>query len=249
VASDIDLSIVATVTPDKLFPSAACELQSALGVKNETPAFDLNAACAGFIYAFNIALKFMQSDAVQNALVIGADAFSKIIDWDDRSTCILFGDGVGAVVLQQSSEPHVLATQLHADGAYANLLSVDNSVWHEFVPQYVQMQGKEVFRFATTKLGELVSQLVEKAGIAQSDIDWLIPHQANKRIIDAIAKKLQLGQDKIIQTIEYHGNTSSASVPLALDYAVTAGKVQAGDILMLEAFGGGFAWGAVLLKY
>ena len=248
-ASDIDLIIVGTVTADHVFPSAACLLQRALGVNNQSPAFDLNAACAGFIYALNVADNFLQTDEVKTALVVGADAFSRIVNWEDRSTCVLFGDGAGAVVLQSSDQPGVLATQLHAQGEHADLLYVENSVWDDFTPKYVHMRGKEVFRYATEKLGDLVGQLLAKCNLEQSDIDWLIPHQANKRIIAAVARKLNLSEEKIIQTIEHHGNTSSASVPLALDHAVKGGLIQRGDVLMLEAFGGGFAWGAALVKY
>ena len=248
-AAEIDLIIVGTVTSDCVFPSAACMLQRALGVDNQSPAFDVNAACSGFIYALNLADSLMQTGGHSTALVVGADAVSRLLNWEDRSTCVLFGDGAGAVVLKLSDSPGILGTKLHAQGKHTDLLYAKNSLWNEFAPSYVNMQGKEVFRHATSKLGELVEQLLDKVNLDKSDIDWLIPHQANKRIISAVAKKLHLSEDKIIQTIETHGNTSSASVPLALDAAVRSGQVKRGDVLMLEAFGGGFSWGGALLKY
>lgn len=249
LATDIDLIIVGTVSSDRVFPSCACLLQQSLGVVNQTPAFDVSAACAGFIYALNTADTFVRSGAANNVLVVGADALSKYIDWSDRGTCVLFGDGAGAVVLQSSDEPGIISTELHAEGSFSDSLYIKNSVWHDNAAQYLSMNGREVFRHATSKLGAMVDNLLSESNMQHNDIDWLIPHQANKRIIDAIARKLQMSEEKIIQTIARHGNTSSASVPLALDEAVRSGKIKAGDNLFLEAFGGGYAWGAALVKY
>jgi 3-oxoacyl-[acyl-carrier-protein] synthase III len=248
-AADIDLIIVGTVSSDRVFPSCACMLQRSLGVANQSPAFDVSAACAGFIYALNTADSFVRSGAAHNVLVVGADALSKYLDWSDRGTCVLFGDGAGAVVLQSSEKPGIVSTELHAEGSFTDSLYIKNPIWHDNAAQYLVMNGKEVFRHATTKLGAMVDSLLSKSGMQHSDIDWLIPHQANKRIIDAIARKLQMQEDKIIQTIGRHGNTSSASVPLALDTAVRSGKIKPGDSLFLEAFGGGYAWGAALVQY
>jgi 3-oxoacyl-[acyl-carrier-protein] synthase III len=246
---DIDLIIVGTVSADNVFPSAACLLQGALGITNGSPAFDVSAACSGFIYALNVADNFVRGGGAQNVLVVGADVFSKYLDWSDRSTCVLFGDGAGAVVLQASDTQGIVSTQLHAAGAYADSLYIKNPIWNNNEAQHVKMNGKDVFRHATTKLGDMVDSVLAKSGMQHSDIDWLIPHQANKRIIDAIAKKLKMSESKIIQTIESHGNTSSASVPLALDVAVRSGQIKRGDNLFLEAFGGGYAWGAALVQY
>lgn len=248
-ANDIDLFIVGTATPDYVFPSAACVLQRALGVTNQAPAFDVSAACAGFLYALNVADSIIKSGPVKRALVVGADAISKLVDWQDRSTCVLFGDGAGAVVIEASATPGVLSTLLHADGNYDKSLYMKSPVWNRGEQCHIKMDGKDVFRHATTKLGALVDQLISSVELDKHDIDWLIPHQANKRIIDAIAKKLALPKEKIIYTIEKHGNTSAASVPLALDHAVRSGKVLPGQLLMLEAFGGGFSWGGALVRY
>ena len=236
---DIDLIIVGTVSSDCVFPSCGCLLQQSLGVTNHSPAFDVSAACAGFIYALNTADQFVKSGAAKCALVVGADALSKYIDWEDRSTCVLFGDGAGAVVLSASEEPGIMSTDLFSAGQYSDMLHIKNSIWNAHNLQYLTMQGKEVFRYATSKLGEMVDALLKKNQMDSSDVSWLIPHQANKRIIDAIAKRLTLDRDKIIQTIQDHGNTSSASVPLALDAAVRDGRIKRGDNLLLEAFGGG----------
>ncbi len=248
-AADIDMIIVGTVTADYVFPSAACLLQQALGVKNGCPAFDVNAACSGFLYAMNVTKSFIASGAVKNVLVVGADAASKLMDWTDRSTCVLFGDGAGAIVMQASEEPGILAAEFGANGDYTEKLFVRNSIWQDNVAQYIEMEGKEVFRYATNKMTQLVLDLVDQSKVAVDDIDWFIPHQANKRITEALIKKLGVDSEKIIQTIEEHGNTSSASVPLALDFAVRSGKIKSGDTVFLEAFGGGFTWGGVLLKY
>lgn len=246
--NDIDLIIVGTTTGDCIFPSAACLLQNALGISNRCAAFDLNAACAGFIYALNVADQFIKSQSNKNILVVGADAFSRIVDWGDRSTCVLFGDGAAAVILQASEKPGIIATDIHADGSYHDLLYAKNPIWHADKP-CVKMEGREVFKFATNTLGDAFLRLIEQAGLSPDDVDWLIPHQANQRILDAIARKLNLSPEKIIQTVEYHANTSAASVPLALDAAINTGKIKRGDILLLEAFGGGFAWGAALVEY
>ena len=247
--NDIDLVIVGTVSADYVCPSCACLLQQSLGINNHSPAFDVTAACAGFIFALNTADQFIKSGSVKNALVVGADTLTKYVDWSDRSTCVIFGDGAGAVVLQARETPGIIATELHSAGEYADSLYIKNPIWNEYQTQFLHMAGKDVFRHATTKLGAMVDTLLESAGMSYDDVDWLIPHQANKRIIDAIAKKLKMDAGKIIKTIEEHGNTSSASVPLALDAAIQSGKIQRGDRLFLEAFGGGYAWGATLLQY
>ena len=247
--NDIELVIVATVTSEYTFPSVAALLQQRLGITNGSAAYDVSAACAGFIYAMNTADLYIKTGQVKNALIVGAEALTKMVDWSDRTTCVLFGDGAGAVVMQRSETPGVLATTLKADGSQADRLYCENDLWREGGKSYVQMQGKEVFKWATTKLGEVVDETLQKAGLTQSAIDWLIPHQANKRIIDATAKKLGMPQEKVVYTIEEHGNTSAASVPLALDVAVRDGRVKPGDVLLLEAFGGGFVWGASLVQY
>jgi len=248
-ADDIDLVIVGTATADFFFPSAACIVQKELGITNECPSFDLNAACAGFIYGVSVADQYIRAGTVKNALVIGAESLSRLVDWKDRGTCILFGDGAGAVILQPSDEPGVIITNILADGNYAELLSAESSLWNGDRKSTVHMDGREVFRVAVTKLDEIVDQTLEKAGMEKSEIDWLIPHQANTRIIKAIAKRLRLSMDRVVLTIEEHANTSSASIPLALDVAVRSGQIKRGEVLMLEAFGAGFAWGSALVKY
>lgn len=248
-AECIDMIIVATATPEYHFPSNACVLQRELGVKSDVPAFDLNAACAGFVYALSVADQFMKSDAVKNILVVGVDGLTRLVDWKDRGTCILFGDGAGAVVLTKSSEPGILATHLHADGTYADLIFSKNTITKTDTCQQIHMRGNEVFKIAVTKLGDIVEETLEKGGIKKTDIDWLIPHQANLRIIMATAKRLGLSMERVILTIEEHGNTSAASIPLALDHAVRRGKIKRGEILLLEAFGAGLAWGSALVKF
>lgn len=248
-AEDIDLIIVGTATADFFFPSAACIVQKELGIKNECPSFDLNAACAGFIYGVSVADQYIRAGTAKNALVIGAESLSRLVDWKDRGTCILFGDGAGAVVLQPSDEPGVIITNILADGKYAELLSAKSSLWNGDATPTLHMDGREVFKVAVTKLDEIVDQTLEKAGMDKSEIDWLIPHQANTRIIKAIAKRLRLPMERVVLTIEEHANTSSASIPLALDVAVRRGQIKRGEILMLEAFGAGFAWGSALVKY
>lgn len=245
----IDMILVGTATADHYFPSVACSVQHALAIEHECPAFDLNAACAGFIYGLSVADQYIRTQTAKTVLVIGVDTLTQVVDWTDRSTCVLFGDGAGAVVLQASETPGLLATQIHAAGKYEGTLYCKNPMWHGAQPQYIYMEGSVVFKNAVAKLGEIVEQTVEKAGLQKSDIDWLIPHQANMRIIRATAKKLNLPMSRVVLTIERHGNTSAASIPLALDEAVRQGTVKSGDILMLEAFGAGLAWGAALVQY
>jgi len=253
-ADDIDLIIVATTTPDKIFPSTACLLQRRLGVHG-CAAFDIQAVCTGFIYALGVADKFIRTGAAKCALVVGAETLSRIVDWTDRGTCVLFGDGAGAVILEAGSEPGILSTHLHADGEYEQLLHVPGGgISHKPSPldsdaAYIQMKGNEVFRMAVNTLGRIVDETLEANGLDKSDIDWLVPHQANIRIINATAKKLSMPMDRVVVTVDRHGNTSAASVPLALDTAVRDGRIQRGETLLLEAFGGGFTWGSVLLKY
>jgi 3-oxoacyl-[acyl-carrier-protein] synthase III len=247
-AADIDMVVVCTTTSDYLFPSVACVVQQQLRIKNGCPAFDLNAACAGFIYGISVVDQFIKNNSIRNALVVGADALTKTVDWNDRSTCVLFGDGAGAVVLQQSSEPGVLSTHIHADGSYLDALYSKSPLWNN-EPVSIQMKGNTVFKIAVTQLGNIVEQTLAKSGLKKTDVDWLIPHQANSRIIEAIARRLDLSMDRVILTVAEHGNTSAASVPLALDHALQSGKIKHGEVLMLEAFGAGLAWGSALVKY
>lgn len=247
--NDIECIIVATASPDNIFPGIACLLQQRIGITNHCMAFDINAACAGFIYALSIADQYIKNGIAKKALVVGVDALSPIVDWTDRETCVLFGDGAGAVVLTASDEPGIIVSNLHAAGNYADLLYARNPIWEHHDSQYIHMDGREVFKIAVTKLDEIVDQTLEKAGMTKDQIDWLIPHQANARIIQAVARRLGLSMERVIMTIEGHGNTSSASVPLALDVALKRNQINRGDVLMLEAFGGGLAWGSVLVKY
>ncbi|PIZ04045.1 MAG: 3-oxoacyl-ACP synthase [Gammaproteobacteria bacterium CG_4_10_14_0_8_um_filter_38_16] len=247
--NDIDLILVGTASPDHFFPSVACEIQKKLGIANECAAFDVNAGCSGFIYVMNIADQYIRSGACKNVLIVGADTLSAVTDWTDRSSCILFGDGAGAVVLSASEKPGILATHIHADGQYADLLFADNALLSNKAKNYIKMQGNAVFKVAVNKLGEIVDQTLLKAKMDKHDIDWLIPHQANMRIIQAMAKKLDLSMEKVIVTIEDHGNTSAASIPIALDFAVKTNKIKRGEKLLLEAFGAGFAWGSALVVY
>ena len=248
-ATDLDLIIVATSTPDFIFPSTACLLQSKLGNRGAT-AFDVQAVCSGFVYGLTIAEKFIRSGSHRRALVVGAEVFSRILDWSDRGTCVLFGDGAGAVVLEASDKPGILATALHADGAHHGILSVPGSVCGGKVTgdPFLRMDGQAVFKFAVRVLAEVADECCQAAGIASSDIDWLIPHQANVRILEATAKRVKMPMDKVVVTVDRHGNTSAASVPLALDEAVRDGRIKAGQKIMLEGVGGGFTWGAVLLE-
>lgn len=249
-ADQIDLIIVATSTPDFVFPSTACLLQGKLGNKGAT-AFDVQAVCSGFVYALTIAEKFIKSGSHRRALVVGAEVFSRILDWNDRGTCVLFGDGAGAVVLEAAEKPGILATALHADGAHHGILSVPGNVAGGKVTgdPFLRMDGQAVFKFAVRVLAEVAHECCDVAKVAPADIDWLIPHQANIRIIEATAKKMGLPMDKVVVTVDQHGNTSAASVPLALDAAVRDGRIQRGQKVMLEGVGGGFTWGAVLLEF
>ena len=248
--ADIDLIIVATTTSDMVFPSTACILQAKLGIKN-CPAFDMQAVCSGFVYALATADQLMKSGQYRNALVVGAEVYSRILDWKDRSTCVLFGDGAGAVVLTRDDKPGILASRLHADGSYAHILSVPGSVSRGEIAgrPLLQMEGNAVFKLAVKVLSEVAEETLEAAGMTKSQIDWLIPHQANIRIIQSTAKKLGLGMERVVATVERHANTSAASVPLALDEAVRDGRIREGQNVLLEGVGGGFTWGAVLVRW
>ena len=250
---DIDLIIVATTTPDQVFPSTACLLQARLDIHG-CPAFDIQAVCTGFVYALGVADSLIKSGAATTALIVGAETMSRIVDWTDRSTCVLFGDGAGAVILQQSDEPGIMSSHLHADGSYESLLTVPYGIsnGYDHVQKgdaFIKMQGNEVFKIAVRTLGRIVDETLKANNLQKSDINWLVPHQANIRIIAATAKKLKMSMDKVVLTVQEHGNTSAASVPLALDVAVRDGRIKRGDILLCEAFGGGFTWGASLIKY
>ena len=246
---DIDLIIVATSTPDMVFPSAACILQNKLGA-NGCPAFDVQAVCSGFVYALTVADAMIQTGAAKRALVVGAEVFSRILDFKDRTTCVLFGDGAGAVVLEASDTPGILASDLHADGRYVDILCVPGSVSGGDVLGHplLKMDGQAVFKLAVGVLDKAARATLAKANLTEADIDWLVPHQANIRIMQSTAKKLKLSMDKVVVTVDQHGNTSAASIPLALDHAVRSGQVKKGETLLLEGVGGGFTWGAVLLK-
>lgn len=249
-SADLDMIIVATASPDKYFPSCACLLHNKMQLAADIPAFDVNAACSGFIYALSIADQYIKTGSMQRILVVGVDALSRMIDWTDRRTCVLFGDGAGAVLLEAATEPGILATKLHANGSYESMLYADNPLWNPSEQQqYLQMDGQATFKVAVTKLGEMVDEILATCALNKSDIDWLIPHQANQRIIQAVAKKLQLTMDDVVLTLSEHGNTSAASIPLALNTAICDGRVQRGQHLLLEAFGAGFSWGAALLRY
>ena len=245
----IDQIIVATTTPDWIFPSTACLLQERLGIKNECAAYDVQAVCSGFIYGLSIADKFIRSGSNKRILVVGSDVNSKIIDWKDRGTCVIFADGAGAVILESSDVPGIYSTHLHAHGGYADLLNVPAGVSRPGDYPYMKMRGSEVFKVAVNKLGAIVDETLKANNLAKSDIDWLVPHQANIRIISATAKKLGLPMDRVVQTISDQGNTSAGSIPLALDTAIRAGDIKQGEILLLEAFGAGFTWGSALIKY
>jgi len=252
-AAELDLIILGTTTPDLIFPSTACLVQHRLGA-NGCAAFDVNAACSGFVYALGIADKFIRSGQSKKVLVMGAETLTRMVDWNERETCVLFGDGAGAVVLEASEEPGIYATCLHADGGYKELLwnPVGVSVGFRDEPNHgvrIKMAGREVFKVAVKTLDSLVEQTLQAGGMEASQLDWLIPHQANLRIIEATAKRLNMSMEQVIVTVDKHANTSSGSVPLALDYAVRSGKVQRGQNLLLEAFGGGFTWASALLRY
>ena len=252
-ARDIDLIVLGTTTPDHVFPSVATQLQHRLGCHGG-PAFDVQAVCTGFVYAMDIARRFIATGATRRALVVGADTFTRIIDWRDRGTCILFGDGAGAVVLEATDEPGIIDSRLHADGRYKELLWVPAGVSSGYDQTqrnaaFVEMRGSEVFKVAVHTLKEIAEQILTVNGMTVADVNWLIPHQANRRILAATAKRLGLPEERMVDCVRLHGNTSAASVPLALDVAVRDGRIQRGDILLLEGFGGGFTWGAVLLRY
>ncbi|MHB1360424.1 MAG: beta-ketoacyl-ACP synthase III [Rhodocyclaceae bacterium] len=248
--NDIDLIILATSTPDFIFPSTAALLQDKLGITNGAAAFDLQAVCSGFVYALAVADKFIRSGSHKRALVVGAEVFSRILDWRDRGTCVLFGDGAGAIVLEASAAPGIYATALHADGRYRDILAVAGHVCggQPIGDPFLRMDGQAVFKFAVKVLAEVADEVIRAAGMTADQVDWLVPHQANIRIMQSTAKKLRLPAEKCIVTVDRHGNTSAASIPLALDEAVRAGKIGAGDTVLLEGVGGGFTWGAALLK-
>lgn len=254
-ANDIDLIVLGTTTPNLIFPSSACLLQAELGISNGCAAFDVNAACSGFIFALSVADKFIRAGAAKTVLVVGSETLTRMVDWNDRSTAVLFGDGAGAAVLKADAETGILSTHLHADGSKKELLWNPVGVSEGFRPEEdragvrVQMTGNEVFKHAVKALDAVVEETLEANGLERGQIDWLIPHQANLRIIEATAKRLDMPMERVIVTVDKHGNTSSGSVPLALDAAVRSGKIERGQLLLLEAFGGGFTWGSVLLRY
>jgi 3-oxoacyl-[acyl-carrier-protein] synthase-3 len=247
--SDIDLIVLATATPDQTFPSSATKVQAALGI-NDCIAFDVHAVCTGFLYALSVADSMLRSGSAECALVIGAETFSRILDWEDRGTCVLFGDGAGALVLRaEESESGILATKLHADGRHNDLLFVDGGPSTTGTVGKLRMKGREVFRHAVVNLAEVMGEVLEATGLSPADVDWVVPHQANARILDATAKKLGLAPEKVVVTVDRHANTSAASVPLAFDTAVKDGRIKRGDLVVLEAMGGGFTWGAAALRY
>ncbi len=254
VAADkLDMIIVGTTTPDVIFPSTACLLQHRLGIAG-CGAFDVNAACSGFIYALSVADQFIRNGQARRVLVVGAETLSRVVDWNDRGTCVLFGDGAGAVVLAADEQPGIMSTHIHADGGYGDLLKTEVGVSRGFLAEprggaRVFMRGNEVFKVAVNTLGRIVDETLAANQLEKTDLDWLIPHQANLRIIKATARKLGMSMDRVVVTVDRHGNTSAASVPLALDEAVRSGRIQRGDRLLLEAFGGGFTWGAALIRY
>lgn len=249
--SEIDLIIVATATPDMQFPSTATIVQQKLGIDNGCPAFDVQAVCAGFMYALTTANAYIKSGMAKNALVIGAETFSRIVDWNDRTTCVLFGDGAGAVVLSSSDEPGIIHAKLKADGNYLNLLNAPGKIAEGKIcgSPYITMDGPGVFKFAVKMLAKIADEVIGEAGYTAEQIDWIVPHQANRRIIESTAKHLGLSMDKVILTVQDHGNTSAASIPLALDAGIRSGQIKRGQNLLLEGIGGGFAWGAVLMEY
>jgi 3-oxoacyl-[acyl-carrier-protein] synthase-3 len=247
--TDIDLIVLATATPDQTFPSSATKVQATLGIK-DCIAFDVHAVCTGFLYALSVADSMLRGGNARKALVIGAETFSRILDWEDRATCVLFGDGAGALVLSaEEGESGILATKLHADGRHNDLLFVDGGPSTTGTVGKLRMKGREVFRHAVVNLAEVLNEVLADAGLSAADVDWVVPHQANARILDATAKKLGLPADKVVVTVDQHANTSAASVPLAFDTAVKDGRIKRGDIVVLEAMGGGFTWGAAALRY
>jgi len=251
-AGDIDLIVLATTTPDKVFPSTACLLQRRLGIRN-SPAFDVHAACAGFVYALDVADRYIRTGGATNALVIGAETYSRIINWKDRTTCVLFGDGAGAVVLRASEEPGVVCAHCHADGQYEDMLQVPSGIATGYdireEAAFITMKGSEVFKRAVGTLDSIARETLANHGIDKSEVSWLVPHQANLRIIGAAAKKLDLPMERVVVTVDEHANTSSASIPLALDVAIRDGRINRGELLLFEAFGAGFTWGSALVRY
>lgn len=250
-ADEIDLVIVATTSPDQLFPSTACILQDKLGIKNRGAAFDIQAVCGGFVYAMNTADMYIKGGQAKTALVVGAEVLSNMLDWEDRTTCVLFGDGAGAVLLRASDEPGIVSAKLHAEGRHRGMLKAEGQVRNGEVDgdPFIKMDGQAVFKFAVKVLSEVVEEILEEQNMQGTDINWLVPHQANIRIIEATAKKLGLGMDNVVVTVAHHGNTSAASIPLALDAAARDGRIKAGQNVLIEAVGGGFTWGAVLIKW
>ncbi|WP_280638885.1 beta-ketoacyl-ACP synthase III [Sphingomicrobium aestuariivivum] len=249
-ADSVDIIILATATPDETFPATATKVQAALGIK-DCVAFDVAAVCTGFLYAISVADSLLRTGMGKRALVIGAETFSRILDWEDRGTCVLFGDGAGAMVLdaEESDEQGILAAKLHAAGEHHDLLYVDGGPSTTQTVGHLRMRGREVFRHAVTNLAEVLTETLEAAGLSAADVDWVVPHQANARILDATAKKLGLDPDKVVVTVDRHANTSAASVPLAFDVAVRDGRIKRGDLVLLEAMGGGLTWGAAALRY
>jgi 3-oxoacyl-[acyl-carrier-protein] synthase-3 len=248
-ATDIGLIVLATATPDQTFPSTATKVQAALGI-NDCIAFDVHAVCTGFLYALSVADSMLRSGSAAKALVIGAETFSRILDWEDRATCVLFGDGAGALVLSfEESDSGILSTRLHADGRHNDLLFVDGGPSTTGTVGKLRMKGREVFRHAVVNLASVMNEVLEGAGLSADDVDWVVPHQANARILEATAKKLGLPAEKVVVTVDRHANTSAASVPLAFDTAIRDGRIKRGDVIVLEAMGGGFTWGAAALRY
>ena len=248
-ASEIDLIVLATATPDQTFPSSATKVQAALGI-DDCIAFDVHAVCTGFLYALSVADAMLRAGSASKALVIGSETFSRILDWEDRATCVLFGDGAGALVLgAEETDGGILATRLHADGRHNDLLFVDGGPSTTGTVGKLRMKGREVFRHAVVNLADVLNEVLEAAGLTAADVDWVVPHQANARILDATARKLGLPPEKVVVTVDHHANTSAASVPLAFDTAVKDGRIKRGDVVVLEAMGGGFTWGAAALRY
>jgi 3-oxoacyl-[acyl-carrier-protein] synthase-3 len=252
-ASDIDLIVVATTTPDKVFPSTACIIQRKLGIHG-CAAFDIHAACAGFVYALDVANRFIRTGGAKKALVIGSETYSRILDWNDRTTCVLFGDGAGAVVLEASDTPGIMSSHIHADGQFEELLHVPAGISNGYdivraESAFIQMSGHDVFKKAVSTLDAMARETLDRNNIPHTELNWFVPHQANLRIIKAAAKKLEIPMDRVVVTVDEHANTSSASIPLALDTAVRDGRIQRGELVLFEAFGAGFTWGSTLLRY
>lgn len=249
-ATDVELIVLATATPDQTFPSSATKVQALLGIR-DCIAFDVHAVCTGFLYALSVADAMLRGGNARTALVIGAETFSRILDWEDRTTCVLFGDGAGAVVLraEETEERGILATRLHADGRHGDMLYVDGGPSTTGTVGKLRMKGREVFRHAVVNLADVLGEVLEASGLTPADVDWVVPHQANARIIDATARKLGLSPERVVLTVDRHANTSAASVPLALDVAVKDGRIKRGDLVVLEAMGGGFTWGAAAMRF